>query len=445
MKRILIAICAVAAVISAGSCQREEEYLVRETDAVRFDTPRENKRKITLRCVGAWKTIVPQGAEWISTTPSEGVGDGSMEFIYVNAAVNRGAERTATIYLENGGKQYPITVSQVDGAIVWGELTLAGDIIEGETVSATLHLPYSNTIGDENVEVTCAVSGTVSGLEISPVSVQLDADAGKIEIPVSGTPSGSGNITVTASVEGVEVASAVVKVYGADEKVLEGLPVQWTFSPIKATANTNPTSSSYSDRFNKNWTGSNHYIVSDSSADARITLVDNSAGADVQQWAVKDGHIYVKGLYLEDYWLMTVPVKNLMAGKTVGVSGSVGGAGTSPVFFLLEYSVDGVQWTACEDSKQWTGSVGDNQVTAEYHILAMDSMLQADGAFSVVFTVPSTISDGNLYIRARVNANVNINTFKDGKTAGTINTNNDDPASTRLKGTWKVAVVENNQ
>ena len=61
MKRILIAICALAAVISVGSCQNEEEYLVRETDVVRFDTPRENNRKITLRCLGAWKTVVPEG------------------------------------------------------------------------------------------------------------------------------------------------------------------------------------------------------------------------------------------------------------------------------------------------------------------------------------------------------------------------------------------------
>ena len=164
MKRILIAICALAAVISVGSCQNEEEYLVRETDVVRFDTPRENNRKITLRCLGAWKTVVPEGSEWVSTTPSEGVGDGSMEFISVNAAVNRGAERTATIYLENGGKQYPITVSQADGTVVWGELTLTGDLVENEIVSAMLNLPYSNTIGDENVEVTCEVSGTVSGL-----------------------------------------------------------------------------------------------------------------------------------------------------------------------------------------------------------------------------------------------------------------------------------------
>ena len=308
MKRILIAICALAAVISVGSCQNEEEYLVRETDVVRFDTPRENNRKITLRCLGAWKTVVPEGSEWVSTTPSEGVGDGSMEFISVNAAVNRGAERTATIYLENGGKQYPITVSQADGTVVWGELTLTGDLVENEIVSAMLNLPYSNTIGDENVEVTCEVSGTVSGLEISPVSVQLGEDAGNIEIPVSGTPSGNGNITISASVDGVQVASVGAKVYGADEKVLEGLPVVWTFKDAKGSAD----DVAALEAAKPEWKGAEHYVKSDNQdGDAWITAVEaaGKTAAAMNGWGYNNGHIYIKGFYMDDCWLMTIPVK----------------------------------------------------------------------------------------------------------------------------------------
>ena len=434
MKRILIAICAVAAVISAGSCQNEEEYLVRETDAVRFDTPRENKRKITLRCMGAWKTVVPQGAEWISTTPSEGVGDGSMEFIYVNAAVNRGAERTATIYLENGGKQYPITVSQADGVIVWGDLTLTGDIVEGETVRASLTLPYSNTIGDEEVNVTCVVSGSVSGLEISPVSAHLDADAGKIEIPVSGTPSGSGNITISASVDEVVVASVVAKVYGEDEVILEGLPVQWAFKDAKGTSNDKTALKAAKPE----WEENEHYVKSDNQNGAASITAVEAAGKTAEamnSWGYNDGHIYIKGFYVDDYWLMTIPVKNLPEGKTIKVEGSVDGSGSAAAFFLVEYSVDGEAWTACGGSNTWTGEIDEVEMNVPYHGQAQDAISDGSkGDFTATFTMPSRISDGNLYIRARVSANVCV------KLDGKITTGGG--GSNRLKGTWKVSTVE---
>ena len=434
MKRILIAICALAAVISVGSCQNEEEYLVRETDVVRFDTPRENNRKITLRCLGAWKTVVPEGSEWVSTTPSEGVGDGSMEFISVNAAVNRGAERTATIYLENGGKQYPITVSQSDGTVVWGELTLTGDLVENEIVSAMLNLPYSNTIGDENVEVTCEVSGTVSGLEISPVSVQLGEDAGNIEIPVSGTPSGNGNITINASVDGVQVASVGAKVYGADEKVLEGLPVVWTFKDAKGSAD----DVAALEAAKPEWKGAEHYVKSDNQDGAAWITAVEAAGKTataMNGWGYNNGHIYIKGFYMDDYWLMTIPVKNLQEGKTIKVEGSINGSGSSAAFFLIEYSADGESWTTCGGSQTKSVTVDGAEMNVSYHVQAQDAVDDSTkGDFSSTFTMPSRIADGNLYIRARVSANVRITLNNTITTGG--------GGSTRLKGTWKVSAVE---
>jgi hypothetical protein len=430
MKRILIAICTVAAAICSGSCQNEEEYLVRETDAVRFDTPRENKRKISLRCVGTWKTIVPQGSEWVSTTPSEGVGDGTMQFIYVNASTNRGTERTATIYLENGGRQYPITVSQAAGAIIWGDLTLNGDIVEDEPVRATLYLPYSNTIGDENVNVTCTVSGSVLGLVIDPVSVNLDEDTGRIEIPVSGTPSGNGNITISASVDGIQVASAIARVYGIDETILEGLPVQWEFKDIKGSSDDKTAL----ENAKPEWKGSEHYVKSDNQNGAAMITVVEATGkiaAHVNSWGFNDGHVYIKGLYADDYWLLTIPVKNLPEGQKIKIEGNINGSGSAPAFFLIEYSADGESWAACDDIK--TMSVMESNVS--YHVQAKDAVNSStDGDFSTTFTMPLRISDGNLYIRARVSADIRITLDNTITTSG--------GGSSRLKGTWKVSTIE---
>ena len=357
-----------------------------------------------------------------------------MEFISVNAAVNRGAERTATIYLENGGKQYPITVSQADGTVVWGELTLTGDLVENEIVSAMLNLPYSNTIGDENVEVTCEVSGTVSGLEISPVSVQLDADAGNIEIPVSGTPSGNGNITISASVDGVQVASVGAKVYGADEKVLEGLPVVWTFKDAKGSAD----DVAALEAAKPEWKGAEHYVKSDNQDGAAWITAVEAAGKTAKAmngWGYNNGHIYIKGFYTDDYWLMTIPVKNLLEGKTIKVEGSINGSDSSAAFFLIEYSADGESWTTCGGSQTKSVTIGGVEMNVSYHVQAQDAVDDSTmGDFSSTFTMPSRISDGNLYIRARVCADVRI------KLNNTITTTGG--GSTRLKGTWKVSAVE---
>ena len=422
----MMIICAIAAVLSVGSCQNEEEYLVRETDVIRFDTPREVNRKITLRCVGAWKTVVPQGAEWVSTTPSEGVGDGSMEFIYVNAATNRGAERSATIYLENGGKQYPIDVYQADGAIVWGELNVTGSLLEGVEGEVVLTLPYSNTIGDETVEVTCVTDD--SSLSASPLQTTLSPDSGKIVITVSGTPSSGGNKTLSIYVDGNQVASTIVYVYASDEAVLEGLPVQWEFTDGQgSTADVENLK-----KAKPEWTESEHYVKSDDQNGAATITIVEAAGktaSPVNGWGYNNGHIYVKGLYLDDYWLLTIPVKNLPQSKKIKVDGSINGSGSSPAFFLVEYSVDGSSWTVCDDSK----ATDTNEL---YHVQSYDALSDTTkGDFSTTFLVPSRISEGNLYIRVRVSVNLRVTLGSTITTTG--------GGSTRLKGLWKVSVVEN--
>ncbi|MFQ6939553.1 MAG: hypothetical protein ACLRSE_04155 [Alistipes finegoldii] len=36
-----------------------------------------SSKQITLRCNGSWRTVIPEDAGWLSTSPSEGVGSGA--------------------------------------------------------------------------------------------------------------------------------------------------------------------------------------------------------------------------------------------------------------------------------------------------------------------------------------------------------------------------------
>ena len=102
MKRInkwALLLTASYCVLAVGCKDDDGSYLVRETDVIQFSSNLASSQRITLRCNGAWRSVVPEDAQWLSTTPSEGVGTGEFEWITVSATHNRSAERTATCLL----------------------------------------------------------------------------------------------------------------------------------------------------------------------------------------------------------------------------------------------------------------------------------------------------------------------------------------------------------
>ena len=424
----------LAIALASISCKNNEagDYLVRETDRIVFSSAAAQSKQITLRCMGYWKTVVPKGAEWVSTEPSEGTGTGEMEWISVNVTANRGEERSATIYLENGGERYPIEVTQSGGAIVWGVPVLSGTLVQGTECEASISIPYSNAIGDETVFVTCNLSGDCEGIEVQPFSADLELESGMVTVTVGGTPASSGTAEFELLVDGTSVGSVKATVYGKTEPVLSGLPVQWKFSDVKGTADDRDAL-----RENKpEWLDGDHIIIADDGARAEISIVeaDGKNASAVSGWNYNDGHAYVKGLYVDDYWLFAVPVENLGSGTAVRIEGSIGGSGSSAAFFLMEYSCDGQSWTALDGATETSVTINEAAQTVKYHAQAFDDMNASKGAFTADFTVPQDIETGTLYVRARVCANVRITLNNTITTGG--------GGSTRLKGTWKISVVE---
>lgn len=191
MKRInkwTLLLTASYCVLAVGCKDDEGSYLVRETDIIQFSSNLASSQRITLRCNGAWRSVVPEDAQWLSTTPSEGVGTGEFEWITVSATHNRSAERTATLYLECNGVQYPITVTQANGAIIYGTPTLDGNLIEGEASEASIRFTYSNAYGDETIAVKCTPSGDCDGLSVAGTSFELTNGGATLALDIEGTP-----------------------------------------------------------------------------------------------------------------------------------------------------------------------------------------------------------------------------------------------------------------
>ena len=432
MKRIYqLMLLAAGCVLLAMACSDDDDsYLVRETDSIRFASCLASSREITLRCEGSWRTVVPEDAQWLSTSPSEGIGSGQFEWITVSATHNRSAERTATIYLENGGKQYPITVTQADGAVVYGTPYVEGNLIEQEPSKARLCFTYANAYGDETIAVSCTPGGDSQGLTVAGTSVSLVNGGATVALDIAGTPTTPGYAVFTVSVDGTEIGSARAKVYAMSEMPIEGLPVKWEFCPVKgSTEDVNALKARQPD-----WVTSAHSLVSEDGR-AYITVVEaaDKTAAAVNGWAYNDGHAYLKGLYVGDYWLQKIPVKYLVPGTMLNCTGSIGGSGSSAGFFLIEYSADGQTWLRADGAK--TGTFNNTEVT--YHVRAYDSPLfegENTGYFSYDFPVDVTINSGTLWVRYRVAANVRITANNTITTGG--------GGSTRLKGTFSVSVVD---
>ena len=326
MKRIyqFLLLAAGCAALTTACSDDDDSYLVRETDSIRFASCLASSKQITLRCNGSWRTVIPEDAGWLSTSPSEGVGSGAFEWIAVSATHNRSAERTATIYLESGGRQYPITVTQADGAVVYGAPYVEGNLIEQEPSKSRICFTYANAYGDETIDVSCTLSGDSQGLSVAGASVRLVNGGATVALDIAGTPTVPGYAAFAVSVDGVQIGTARAKVYAMSEMPIEGLPVTWEFCPVKgSTEDVNALKARQPD-----WVTASHSLVSEDGR-AYITVVEADAktASAVNSWGYNDGHAYLKGLYTGDYWLQKIPVKYLVSGTKINCTGSIGGSG----------------------------------------------------------------------------------------------------------------------
>lgn len=204
------------------------------------------------------------------------------------------------------------------------------------------------------IAVKCTPSGDCDGLSVAGTSFELTNGGATLALDIEGTPTKPGYATFAVSVDDQPIGEVRAKVYSVSEMPVEGLPVQWRFSEIMGG---DPEKTDLQKR-QPEWTTDKHTLNSDvGSATITVVEAEGKTAAALNSWGYNNGHAYIKGLYYNDYWLMTIPVKYVASGTVLNAKGCFGGSGSAAAFFLLEYSADGLTWHQADGAKTETFTI----------------------------------------------------------------------------------------
>lgn len=416
------------------SCANEEQYLVRENDQLSFNC-NEQAVEQSLQCVGAWSIDYNGTKDWVTVTPDSGVGNGSVEFVSVAVAYNRGAERTGTIYMVLNGEQYPIAITQAACDFAYGSLTSDGSLVAGKEAAFTLSLSYSKAYGDESVELSCNMTGASEGLVAPNVTYNsFQSGSGVIDYVITGTPTTVGEVTFTLLVDGEAKGSVTTSIADPADLELSGLPVFWDFAHYDAGITVDEKKAALQGtQYDYSW-GSLSLNPCDASAPSTdhkildwnycdVNQAYFTVSAKITSYAYGEGHAYAKGMVYNDYWLMATKVRNLEAGTMLTFEGAIGCSGSGPKVGTLEYSVDGgTTWLEAAGGREYKHPYTDDKANVHFEVFTDNQYVNADkaqgvrndkdasdGWAKVTFPVEKGLADGWFYVRIRYSLNLRLN------------------------------------
>lgn len=428
MKKLYkIALLCLAAITSVTACQKAEDVFQRDTDEISVDCTAQAVTHYVL-CSGAW--TLETSEDWISFDPAEGVGDGVHYQAYnVIVAYNKGTARQGEYILKHSGIEAPVTVTQGKCSFAYGKAAFNGTLTQNETSTASVTVAYTGASGEETAQVSGSISGAgAAGLSIESTTYNsFTPGAGNVIIPIVGTPTNEGAITVNVTVDGnnFTVTGTVAKAVPVGPTPTEVAIAYWKFSSDGAT---NPTKDELAAKY-PTW-ASGFTITDDNGAVLSIAEAAGKTASAINGAAYSNGHLYLKGLYLNDAVVIARKGVKLPAGAQITFKGCMGGSGSSAGYFLAEYSVDGSNWTECAGAQ--TETVNGN--ACKYHAKPVDNTTSdTEGAFEVKFTTAAAATD--LYIRLRVSADVRLNH------SSTITITTGGGGSSRFKGELSIKAV----
>ncbi len=388
----------------------------------------------TISVKGAWSLDLGEN-DWLTASQTEGTGNGGFVSVDITAAYNDGAARTAVVNFIQGENVYPITISQGECKFAYGELKFNGSLAKGVESDAQITIPYEYASGKEEAKIRTIVSGPAAeGIEFPEVTVSsFNVGKGEIVVDIKGTPVRDGDVNFEVQVNGETIGTLAAVVEASSDKT--GLFVGWNYYTLGLDATTSKgsdydfwTSSSASPVTSTD--ASEHYMLpSTGNKAARLSAV--SSGTDnVNDFSLNPG-IQLRGMKENDYWLMTIPVKNVPAGKKVSVESCVGGAGGAASFYMLEYSTDGTNWTEASGAAEYQNPTLNTTVKCHYpvHILNINNTGKdvnwndqywgvgsrttydkvTDPGYKVYEVELPAVADGNVYFRLRICADVRAN------------------------------------
>lgn len=133
-----------------------------------------------------------------------------------------------------------------------------------------------------------------------------------------------------------------------------------------------------------------------------VKLPENVHANNTYRYTSDKSTPVIVGLYLNDYYLFTIPVTDFAANTELKVSASGFTSNTGMTYFLIEWSADGEHWTAVNTKKvNVTVDGATREVIYTYKQINSKATPLFDEATGT-FIVTQEITDGNLYIRFRV-------------------------------------------
>lgn len=420
---------ALALVAAATSCRKSETFFQRDVDVVNVTCMAQSVTHY-VRSSGAWTSDCSE-VDWITLSPASGQGKGSdFEEYKINVAYNPGADREGTFYLVKDGQRCPVTVYQSECTfkVNTSGAKIEGALVQNETSSAVIAIPFVDASGEEMVDVQVELGGKSAGLSVVNGPKPTTAGKGNIIVTIDGVPAQAGELTLKVTAAGASKDLKTTIQAGSSPDVPQtGVIAAWAFCKYQGST---PESDEIKARYPE-WTTDSHMLKA--SAGVGEIVIAEAAGKTtpaVNSFGYNNGHAYIKGLYVNDSWQMNVPVTNIAKNSDVTVAGSFGGSGSAAAFFLAEYSVDGTSWTEVPGAS--TGTYAGKDV--RFHAQAKDSYDEAEGAFRCTFKMPVALKDAELRIRLRVSADVRVTLASAITTGGS--------GSNRLKGDWTVTVEE---
>lgn len=224
MKNISImkyAACAMAFVLvgSLSACSDDDDNVLLCSDHLLEFSYSPESKEYTICASGDWN--ISTDASWIHFDKTSGTGDGSTrEKITVTVDHNISGERTDSFTVNGGGYNLVTKVVQDAGhATVLGTPSLSATLQAGKSATGTnIVVPYSYGYKGQKITITPTLSGDgAEGLQAESVTTTLTGEAGTFSIPITGTPAGSGSLTVSllADDTSIDVATGTFTVVGA--------------------------------------------------------------------------------------------------------------------------------------------------------------------------------------------------------------------------------------
>lgn len=207
LKKRYIGMLLALSACSFAACTADQDVapLKRDADAVELAYNANATTRVSVRYDGSWKARVecPDASDaegaWFSVSPANGVGNGrDYQYVTITAQRNPGDKRTGYLYLSGSdGSESVVTVSQSDGHFTVEDPVISGTLRSGAESSASLNIAYDKAFGGEQVLIETTLEGAVAeGLEIeSSYASEIEREgSGTISVPITGTPSGIGEL-----------------------------------------------------------------------------------------------------------------------------------------------------------------------------------------------------------------------------------------------------------